>query len=114
MSSHSFTKLINLFTKLDILEDLQKVQHSVKRIVLDVLKLRDPPLPEFAMRLSEMKDVEGVNVSLVEIDQNTESVKIAIEGENININHVQELLKDCGAVLHSVDEVVVGKKLVSI
>jgi len=97
-----------------LLEDLQKVQHSVKRIVLDVLKLRDPSLPEFAMRLSEMEGVEGVNVSLVEMDQNTESVKIAIEGNDINLNHVQELLKNCGAVLHSIDEVVVGKKIVTI
>ncbi len=90
------------------------MQHGVRRIVLDVLKLRDPPLHEFAARLSMLKGVDGVNVSLVEMDQNTESVKIAIEGENIDINNIQEMLKDCGAVLHSVDEVVVGKKLVAI
>ena len=90
------------------------MQHGVKRIVLDVLKLREPSLPELATRLSSMKGVEGVNISLVEMDQNTESVKIAIEGDNININHVQEMLKDNGAVIHSIDEVVVGKKLVSI
>jgi len=97
-----------------IAEDPQKVQHGVKRVVLDVLKLREPSLPELATRLSSMKGVEGVNISLVEMDQNTESVKIAIEGDNININHVQEMLKDNGAVIHSIDEVVVGKKLVSI
>jgi len=90
------------------------VKRGVRRVVLDVLKLRDPPLPELALRLSSIPNVEGVNVSLVEIDQDTESVKIAIEGEDIDIDQLRELMKDCGAVIHSVDQVVVGKKIVSI
>lgn len=90
------------------------MQHGVKRIVLDVLKLREPSLPELAASLSSMKGIEGVNISLVEMDQNTESVKIAIEGDNIDINYVKEMLKDNGAVIHSIDEVVVGEKLVSV
>lgn len=90
------------------------MQHGIRRIVLDVLKLRDPPLPELAMHLSSMPNIEGVNISLVEIDQNTESVKIAIEGNDINIKQIQELMKDHGAVIHSIDEVAVGKKIVTI
>ncbi|RLI34455.1 hypothetical protein DRO55_06505 [Candidatus Bathyarchaeota archaeon] len=90
------------------------MQHGVRRVVLDVLKLRDPPLPELAMRLSSIPNIDGVNISLVEIDQNTESVKIAIEGSNINIEKIQKLMKDYGAVIHSIDEVVVGKKMVTI
>lgn len=56
-----------------------------------------------------MKGVDGVNISLVEIDQDTESVKITIEGESIDLNHVETTMKDCGAVIHSIDEVAVGK-----
>jgi hypothetical protein len=82
--------------------------------VLDVLKLRDPPLPEFATTLCELPNVEGVKVSLVEIDQNTESIKVTMEGENINLDMVQRLMKDQGAVIHSIDEVVVQKKNSSI
>ncbi len=89
------------------------MQHGVRRVVLDVLKLRDPPLPELAMRLSSIPNIDGVNISLVEIDQNTESVKIAIEGRNINIEEIRKLMKDYGAVIHSIDEVVVGKKIVT-
>jgi len=66
------------------------------------------------MRLSSIPNIDGVNISLVEIDQNTESVKIAIEGSNINIEKIQKLMKDYGAVIHSIDEVVVGKKMVTI
>ena len=59
-----------------------------------------------------MEGVDGVNISLVEIDQETESVRITIEGDDIDLNHVETTMKDCGAVIHSIDEVVVGKRLV--
>ena len=93
---------------------LTKVQRSIRRLVLDVLKLRDPPLPEFASTLCELPNIEGVKVSLVEIDQNTESVKVTMEGDNINLESVQKLMKDHGAVIHSIDDVVVQKKASSI
>lgn len=88
------------------------MQQGVKRLVLDVLKPREPDLPELAARLGSVKGVDGVNISLVEIDQNTESVRITIEGNSINLNHLKTTMKDSGAVIHSIDEVAVGKKLV--
>ena len=85
------------------------VEPSVKRVVLDVLKLREPSLPEFAKRLSSMKGVETVKVSLVEMDQDTESLKVAIYGNEIDIDSIQERLEEWQAVVHSIDEVSVGK-----
>ncbi|MCW4020124.1 MAG: DUF211 domain-containing protein [Candidatus Bathyarchaeota archaeon] len=89
------------------------MQHSIKRVVLDVLKLRDPPLAEFALSLCSIPNIEDVKVSLVEIDQNTESVKVTMEGENVDLDFIHNLMKDYGAVIHSIDEVVVGKKIAS-
>ncbi len=89
------------------------MQHSIQRVVLDVLKLRDPPLPEFALRLCSMPNIEGVKVSLVEIDQNTESVKVIMEGADIDLDFVEKMMKGYGAVVHSIDEVAVGKRVVS-
>ena len=86
--------------------------HGIKRLVLDVLKPHEPRMPDLAMRLNSMKGVDGINISLVEIDQSTESVRITIEGDDIDLNHVETTLKDCGAVIHSIDEVAVGKRLV--
>lgn len=91
---------------------MMKVQHGVKRVVLDVLKPHEPDKHELAMRLSSIEGIDGVNISLVEIDQNTESVRITIEGDNVDLNHVKNTMKDCGAAIHSVDEIAVGKKLV--
>ncbi len=94
------------------MEDPCTVQQGIKRLVLDVLKPHEPTLPELATRLSSIIGVDGVNIALDEFDQNTESVRITIEGDDINLNHVETIMKDCGASIHSIDEVAVGQKLV--
>jgi len=86
------------------------VQHSIRRLVLDVLKLRDTPLPEFASVLCELPNIEGVKVSLIEMDQKTESVKVTMHGDNIDLDTVEKMMKDHGAAIHSIDEVIVQKK----
>jgi hypothetical protein len=54
----------------------------------------------------------GVNLSLNEVDQETENIKVTIEGNDINCDIVEEVITESGAVIHSVDSVSAGKKLV--
>jgi hypothetical protein len=49
---------------------------------------------------------------LDEVDQETESVKATIQGENIDYDAVEEVIRNFGAAIHSIDEVVVGKEIV--
>ncbi|MFN4133943.1 MAG: DUF211 domain-containing protein, partial [Candidatus Hadarchaeales archaeon] len=51
----------------------------IKRLVLDVLKPHQPVLPEFATSLASIHGVTNVNVTLVEIDKETETLKLIIE-----------------------------------
>ncbi len=67
---------------------------------------------ELSRRLTALNGVEGVNCSLDEVDQDTESIKITIEGSAISYEKVQEAIREFGAVIHSVDSVSAGKKLV--
>ncbi len=85
---------------------------GLKRLVLDVLKPHEPDNVYFALRLSEVKNVDGVNVSLAEIDQNTETLKITVVGNSMDFNAIKQAIEDLGAVIHSVDEIVAGKVLV--
>ncbi len=62
---------------------------SIRIIVLDVLKPHKPILSDFANRLAELPGILGVNISVVEIDQKTETVKLSIQGDSIDY----ELLK---------------------
>jgi len=83
---------------------------QVKRLVLDVLKPHDPPIDELASKLASCHGVEDVNVTLAEIDQDTESVKVSIDGSDIHIDTVRKCVEDLGASVHSVDEVRVVRK----
>lgn len=80
--------------------------------MLDVLKPHHPTILEVSRRLSILNGVSGVNCTLEEVDRETESIKITIEGNSIVFQEIEETLTDCGAVIHSVDSVSAGKKLV--
>jgi hypothetical protein len=81
----------------------------IARLVLDVLKPREPEIQELASRLVSLTGMDSVSISVAEIDQSTESVKVSAEGVDINIDAVRKTLEELGAVIHSVDEVTVKK-----
>ena len=85
---------------------------TLKRIVLDVLKPHAPTIIEVAERLACLEGINGVNISLEEVDAETDSIKITIEGSNINYNIVEKEISDCGAVIHSIDGVSAGMKII--
>ena len=67
---------------------------------------------ELAKRLGAIEGISGVNCTLDEVDQETESIKITIEGNSIDYDMVEQVITESGAVVHSVDSVSAGKKLV--
>jgi hypothetical protein len=85
---------------------------GLRRLVLDVLKPHEPSNVLLAMKLSELENVEGVNLILKEMDRETETLKVTIVGDNLNYDMIRKVLEDFGAVIHSVDEIVAGKKIV--
>ncbi|MBN2488257.1 MAG: DUF211 domain-containing protein [Methanosarcinaceae archaeon] len=85
---------------------------GIRRLVLDVLKPHHPSIIELSKKLSVLKGVAGVNLSLYEVDQQTENIKITIEGENLDYEEIQQSIDNLGAVIHSVDEIAAGKQLV--
>ncbi|MFQ6060428.1 MAG: DUF211 domain-containing protein [Thermoplasmata archaeon] len=85
---------------------------EIKRLVLDVLKPHNPSIIELSKRLGNINGIVGVNCTLDEVDQDTESIKITIEGPSVNFPQVEKTIRECGAVIHSVDSVSAGKKIV--
>jgi len=81
--------------------------------VLDVLKpLREPSIVEVALELSKVPGVEGVNITVNEVDVETLSLTIVVEGTDIDFEGVKRVLESVGAAIHSIDQVVAGKKMV--
>lgn len=85
---------------------------GIKRLVLDVLKPHKPSILDLAKAISKLKHVTGVNLSIEEVDTETETIKITVEGNDIDFDELESVIEDMGAVIHSIDEVAAGTKLV--
>ncbi|MCL4349853.1 MAG: DUF211 domain-containing protein [Candidatus Thermoplasmatota archaeon] len=86
---------------------------NIRRLILDVGKgLTKPTLVDLSKAISSVKGVDGVNISVTEIDIETMGLNVTIEGSNIDYEDVIKEIENSGAVVHSVDELAVGSKLI--
>ena len=77
----------------------------VKRLVLDVLKPHLPTALEFCSKLAEVGDDYAVSLSVHEVDQETETVEVSIEGYDLDFEAIQSVITKMSSSLHSVDVV---------
>jgi len=85
---------------------------KIRRLVLDVMKPLEPDTTELARSLAELDGVDGVNVVLVEVDRDVENVKVTVEGTDLDFEKIKDVIEDMGGVVHSIDEVVAGSRIV--
>ena len=78
---------------------------SVKRIVLDVLKPHQPNALEFSQAIAEAGVDYRVRLTVLEVDENTETLQITVEGDAIDFEAIQSAISGMGGSLHSIDEV---------
>jgi len=77
----------------------------VKRLVLDVLKPHQPNALEFSQALAKAGGDYRVCITVLEVDEKTETLKVVVEGDAIDFEAVQSGINDLGGSLHSIDEV---------
>jgi hypothetical protein len=86
---------------------------NVRRLVLDVDMTTPRPTPvEIAEAISGVAGVEGVNVTVTEIDIQTIGMEVTVEGDELRYGDIVAAIEAEGAVVHSVDEVVAGDRLI--
>ena len=81
----------------------------IRRLNLDVLKPHVPSIVELAERLCLLDRVSRAHITVIEIDANTETVKVEIIGEGIDFQSVQGEIEAVGATIHSIDQVSAGE-----
>ncbi|XRP96454.1 DUF211 domain-containing protein [Methanocaldococcus sp. 16A] len=86
--------------------------NGIRRIVLDILKPHEPKITDMALKLTSLSNIDGVNITVYEIDKETENVKVTIEGNNLDFDEIQKIVESLGGTIHSIDEVVAGKKII--
>jgi hypothetical protein len=84
----------------------------IRRVVLDLLKPYEPPTADLASEIADLEGVGGVNAKLVETDKEVQNLKLTVEGDHIDADHLESVVRDLGATIHSVDEVVAGEYVV--
>ncbi len=78
---------------------------QLRKLVLDVLKPHEPSVVELGKALSELRAVRSVNITLSEVDVATENVRIVVEGNGLNYEDIEKVMRRFGAAIHSIDEV---------
>ncbi|MEM1644729.1 MAG: DUF211 domain-containing protein [Ignisphaera sp.] len=82
----------------------------ITRLVLDVLKtIKGSSIVELAEKIAEIPGIRTVNIKVNEIDVETLTLTIVIEGERIDFTKIKNIIDSMGAVIHSVDEVTATK-----
>lgn len=84
----------------------------IRRLVLDVLKPHRPTMLVLADLLAEIKGVYGVDLTLYEIDNKVENIKITLEGESIPFEDVERVIEENGGTIHSIDKVTAGATMI--
>jgi hypothetical protein len=86
---------------------------NIRRLVLDVDKaIGRPDLLTIAEAIDGVAGVEGSNLTVTEIDIETVGMEITVEGDGIHHDALVRAIESTGAVVHSIDQIVAGERLV--
>ncbi len=86
---------------------------NIRRLVLDVDKtIARPTLIELASAIERVSGVVGFNIAVTEIDIETVGTEITVEGDEIDYEQLVRAIESSGAVVHGVDEIAVGSRLI--
>ena len=77
----------------------------VKKIVLDILKPHQPSGLELSHAVAEICKECRVKLTVVEVDEKTETVLMVIEGKDLDLEAITAAITNMGGSLHSIDEV---------
>ncbi|RQG95239.1 DUF211 domain-containing protein [Natrarchaeobius chitinivorans] len=84
----------------------------ITRLVLDVLKPHDPGVVPFTARLGDLEGIEAATATVVEIDENVKTLRVTIEGGDLEMDSIRDEIEDLSASVHSIDQVACGSRAV--
>jgi uncharacterized protein len=82
---------------------------GIKKILLDSLKSRELSIIDLSKALCAVNGVNEVDIVVVEVDSNTETMKVTIKGPQIDYNKVRKVMERHAVSIKGVDEISVAK-----
>lgn len=86
-----------------------KPEPKIRTVILDVLKPFQPVLSDFALFLAGLDNISKVDISVVEMNEDTMSLKVTIDGVDIDFDKLRDVMLKQNAIIQSLDRVVVKK-----
>ncbi|MFA9427442.1 DUF211 domain-containing protein [Natronorubrum sp. A-ect3] len=84
----------------------------IRRLVLDVLKPHDPNVVTFTTQLGDLDGIDAATATVVEVDENVKTLRVTLEGDDLDLEAVRAEIEDLSASVHSVDQVACGSRTV--
>lgn len=86
---------------------------NLRMVKLDVdWAISGPSIAMVAEAIEAVAGVQAAIITITEIDLETVGTDIAVEGENIDLDALSSAIQQAGAVVHSVDELAFGDRIV--
>ena len=86
---------------------------KIRRVLLDVDKaIQRPEIVDIATAIDAVPGVAGLNITVTEIDVQTVGMDITVDGDDIDMAALFRAIESTGAVVHSIDELAAGDRLV--
>jgi len=82
---------------------------KIKKLLLDSLKSRELSIVELSKALGSVDGVSEVDITVVEVDSNTETIKVTIKGPQINYDEIRKVMEKHAVSIKGVDEISVAK-----
>ena len=78
---------------------------AVTKVILDVLKPHQPNALEFSRAIAGVGPGYVVSLTVIEVDEKTESLEIELSADAIDFDAVEKIIQDLGGSVHSIDHV---------
>lgn len=86
---------------------------NIRRTKLDVdWAIGGPSIAMIAAAIDDVDGVEAATITITEIDLETVGTDIAVEGDGLDLDALTTAIEHAGAVVHSVDELAIGDRIV--
>ena len=82
---------------------------KIKTLSLDVLKPSDLPTVDLMKELEKSNGVTKIDITLVEFERNTDTLKVGIEGTGLNIDEITKCIASFGGVIQNIEHIVAEK-----
>ncbi len=89
--------------------EVEEKRARISRLVLDVLKPRQITVIQLGEGLTKVDGVSKVSIASREVDSETETLRISLDGTEIDYEQVVYQIDNFGATVRSVDEVILER-----